>query len=97
MKMTKMGKLRIKKTNSNNSYINDNKILENNLPNVFDEYEIKSQKNNINENVLIEYKTLKPRINPKIKYNISPVLTNNENNEIIIQEPMVISNSNIEN
>lgn len=97
VKMTKMGKLRIKKTNSNNSYINDNKILENNLPNVFDEYEIKSQKNNINENVLIEYKTLKPRINPKIKYNISPILTNNENNEIIIQEPMVISNSNIEN
>ena len=97
VKMTKMGKLRIKKTNSNNSYINDNKILENNLPNAFDEYEIKSQKNNINENVLIEYKTLKPRINPKIKYNISPILTNNENNEIIIQEPMVISNSNIEN
>jgi len=97
LKMIKMGKLRIKKTNSNNSYLNDNKIPENNLPNSFDEYEIKSKKNDINENVLSEYKILKPRLETKIKYNISPILTNNENNEIIIQEPMIISNSNVDN
>jgi hypothetical protein len=97
LKMIKMGKLRIKKINSNNSYLNDNKIPENNLPYSSDEYEIKSKKNDINENVLNEYKILKPRLESKIKYNISPILANNENNEIIIQEPMVISNSNIDN
>ena len=97
LKMIKMGKLRIKKINSNNSYLNDNKIPENNFPSSFDEYEIKSKKNDINENVLNEYKILKPRLESKIKYNISPILANNENNEIIIQEPMVISNSNVDN
>ena len=97
IKTVKMGKLRIKKTNSNSSYINENKIPENNSQNLFDEFEIKSKKNNINENVSIDYKTLKPRMDPKIKYNISPILVNNENNEIIIQEPMVISKSNVEN
>ena len=97
LKMIKMGKLRIKKNNSNISYLNDNKIPENNLPNSFDEYEIKSKKNDINENVLNEYKILKPRLESKIKYNISPILANNENNEIIIQEPMIISNSNVDN
>ena len=97
IKTVKMGKLRIKKTNSNSSYINENKIPENNSQNLFDEFEIKSKKNNINENVSIDYKTLKPRMDPNIKYNISPILVNNENNEIIIQEPMVISKSNVEN
>ena len=94
LKMIKLGKLRIKKLNSNNNY--DNKNNENNLLNQ-DEYEIKSNKNNINENQFNEYRELKPRINPKIKYNISPILINTDNNEIIFQEPMIISESNIDN
>ena len=94
LKMIKLGKLRIKRLNSNNNY--DNKNNENNLLNQ-DEYEIKSNKNNINENQFNEYRELKPRINPKIKYNISPILINTDNNEIIFQEPMIISESNIDN
>ena len=94
VKMTKIGKLRIKKTNSNFNYNKDsNKNTENNF---FEqvEFEIKSKKNNINENILDEYKILKPRINKKMKNNISPLLINSDNNEIIIQEPIIISQSN---
>ena len=97
VKMTKIGKLRIKKINSNITYNKDsNKNTENNFFEQ-DEFEIKSKKNNINENVLDEYKILKPRVNKKMKNNISPLLINSDNNEIIIQEPMIMSESKLEN
>jgi len=97
VKMTKMGKLRIKKINSNINYNKDsNKNTENNFFEQ-DEFEIKSKKNNINENILDEYKILKPKVNKKMKNNISPLLINSDNNEIIIQEPMIMSESKLEN
>ena len=93
VKMIKLGKLRVKKVSSNNNYNNENKINENLL--IYpEEYEIKSKKNDIRENNNDKYKLLKPRINLKTKYNISPLLINSDNNEIIIQEPIIISQSN---
>ena len=93
VKMIKLGKLRVKKISSNNNYNNENKINENLL--IYpEEYEIKSKKNDIRENNNNKYKLLKPRINLKMKYNISPLLINSDNNEIIIQEPIIISQSN---
>ena len=93
VKMIKLGKLRVKKISSNNNYNNENKINENLL--IYpEEYEIKSKKNDIRENNNDKYKLLKPRINLKMKYNISPLLINSDNNEIIIQEPIIISQSN---
>ena len=96
VKMIKLGKLRIKKTNSNNNYNKNNKISEIDLE-IPDEFEIKSKKNNIQVNIKDKYKIMKPRVNSKIKYNISPLLINTDNSEIIIQEPMVISQSNKDN
>ena len=94
VKMIKMGKLRIKKGNSVVNYNKENKIEENDF--IFpEEFEIKSKKNDIEDNNLDKYKIVKPRINSKIKYNISPLLVNTDNNELIIQEPMIISHSNI--
>ena len=81
IKMVKMGKLRVKKINDN---INLN------------EYEIKSKKNDIVINNDEEYKILKPRINTKLKNNISPLLLNDDNEEIIIKEPKVISGTNVD-
>ena len=94
-KMIKMGKLRIKKIGSNNNYNNniENKNYEIDME-YPEEFEIKSKKNNIPVNNKDKYKKLKPRINSKIKYNISPLLINTDNSEIIIQEPMIISQSN---
>ena len=43
-----------------------------------------------------EYKILKPRINTKLKNNISPLLLNDDNEEIIIKEPKVISGTNVD-
>ena len=60
------------------------------------EYEIKSKKNDIVINNDEEYKILKPRINTKLKNNISPLLLNDDNEEIIIKEPKVISGTNVD-
>ena len=75
-----------------------------------DEYEIKSKKNDIEENemnhylynnqnkTLSNYKILKPNLNSTIKTNISPIISNdNDYNEIVIQEPLVLCQSNIDN
>ena len=106
-KLIKMGKIRKKKLNIDENDENNNHYIEYlAYPN---EFEIKSKKNDIEENEMIndlynnEYKTLnnykilKPQINSKIKSNISPIIYNdNEKNEIIIQEPLIICQSNID-
>ena len=107
IKMLKLGKMRKKKViidenNENNHYIEH--LLR---P---DEYEIKSKKNDIEENkmnhyiynnknkTLSNYKILKPNLNSTIKTNISPLIyNNNDYNEIIIQEPLILCQSNIDN
>lgn len=67
------------------------------------DFEIKSKKNDIeekeikNNNDSINYKQLKPNINSKIKNNISPIIYNIDNNKIIYQEPLIITQSNIDN
>ena len=88
-----MGKLRIKKLNSNNNYNKEDKINEKDFIEP-EEFEIKSKKNNIQINELNKFRTSKSKIYSKLKYNISPLLINTDNNEIIIQEPMIISQSN---
>jgi hypothetical protein len=93
IKFLKLGKLRIKKLNSNNNYNKEDKINERDFVEP-EEFEIKSKKNNIQINELDKFRTSKSKIYSKLKYNISPLLINTDNNEIIIQEPMIISQSN---
>ena len=107
IKMIKMGKIKKKKLNIDENDENNNHYMEYlAYPN---EFEIKSKKNDIEENeikndlynneykALNNYKILKPQINSKIKSNISPIIYNdNEKNEIIIQEPLIICQSNID-
>ena len=93
VKFLKLGKLRIKKLNSNNNYNKEDKINEKDFIES-EEFEIKSKKNNIQINELDKFRTSKSKIYSKLKYNISPLLINTDNNEIIIQEPMIISQSN---
>ena len=108
IKMIKMGKIKKKKLNIDENDENTNNHYNEYLayPN---EFEIKSKKNDIEENeikndlynneykTLNNYKILKPQINSKIKSNISPIIYNdNEKNEIIIQEPLIICQSNID-
>ena len=93
IKFLKLGKLRIKKLNSNNNYNKEDKINEKDFIEP-EEFEIKSKKNNIQINELNKFRTSKSKIYSKLKYNISPLLINTDNNEIIIQEPMIISQSN---
>ena len=97
IKMIKLGKLRVKKMGSNNNYNinNENKNDKNDLFYPY-EFEIKSENNNIRTDIFDNNKSLKPRTNIKGKYNISPLLINTDNNEIIIQEPIVLSQSNLE-
>ena len=97
IKMIKLGKLRVKKMGSNNNYNinNENKNDKNDLFYPY-EFEIKSENNNIRTDIFGNNKSLKPRTNIKGKYNISPLLINTDNNEIIIQEPIVLSQSNLE-
>ena len=97
IKMIKLGKLRVKKMGSNNNYNinNENKNDKNDLLYPI-EFEIKSENNNIRTDIFDNNKSLKPRTNIKGKYNISPLLINIDNNEIIIQEPIVLSQSNLE-
>ena len=109
VKMIKLGKIRKKKINIDENNDNNNNIhyIEFLLnPN---EYEIKSKKNDIEEkdnnyiynnkfNTSNNYKILKPRINSNIKSNISPILyKDNDISEIIIQEPLIICQSNLDN
>jgi hypothetical protein len=99
VQMIKLGKIRKKKINleedNNNNYM---KYLLN-----LNDFEIKSKKNDIeekeikNNNDSINYKKLKPNINSKIKNNISPFIYNIDNNKIIYQEPLIITQSNIDN
>ena len=99
IQMIKLGKIRKKKINleedNNNNYM---KYLLN-----LNDFEIKSKKNDIeekeikNNNDSINYKQLKPNINSKIKNNISPIIYNIDNNKIIYQEPLIITQSNIDN
>ena len=99
VQMIKLGKIRKKKINleedNNNNYM---KYLLN-----LNDFEIKSKKNDIeekeikNNNDSINYKQLKPNINSKIKNNISPFIYNIDNNKIIYQEPLIITQSNIDN
>ena len=98
IKMIKMGKLRVKKISSNNNYYNENKNNKNDKNDLLypNEFEVKSENNNIRTDMLENNKLLKTRTNIKRKYNISPLLINTDNNEIIIQEPMVLSQSNLE-
>ena len=97
IQMIKLGKSRKKKINleEDNNYM---KYLLN-----LNDFEIKSKKNDIeekeikNNNDSINYKQLKPNINSKIKNNISPIIYNIDNNKIIYQEPLIITQSNIDN
>ena len=97
IQMIKLGKIRKKKINleEDNNYM---KYLLN-----LNDFEIKSKKNDIeekeikNNNDSINYKQLKPNINSKIKNNISPIIYNIDNNKIIYQEPLIITQSNIDN
>ena len=97
IQMIKLGKIRKKKINleEDNNYM---KYLLN-----LNDFEIKSKKNDIeekeikNNNDSINYKQLKPNINSKIKNNISPIIYNINNNKIIYQEPLIITQSNIDN
>jgi hypothetical protein len=97
IQMIKLGKIRKKKINleEDNNYM---KYLLN-----LNDFEIKSKKNDIeekeikNNNDSINYKQLKPNINSKIKNNISPFIYNIDNNKIIYQEPLIITQSNIDN
>ena len=93
IKMIKLGKLRTKKLNSNNNYNKEDKIYEKDFVEP-EEFEIKSKKNNIQINENDKFRASKPKIYSKLKYNISPLLINTDNNEIIIQEPIIISQSN---
>ena len=108
IKMIKMGKIRKKKINIDENNDNNNHYLEYLL--YPKEYEIKSKKNDIEEketkNYLyndqfktpVNYRILKPKVNSKTKSNISPyIYNNNEINEIIVQEPIVICQSNLDN
>ena len=106
IKMIKFGKIRKKKLNFDDN-VENNRYIEYLL--APKEYEIKSKKNDIKENENnylynneyqspINYKAIKPKITTKMKSNISPLIYNdNDNGEIIIQEPIVISHSNIDN
>ena len=108
IKMIKLGKIRKKKLNIDENPENNNKYMEYLLcPN---EFEIRSKKNDIHESDIKNYlynsqykatgnyKVLKPKINSKLKSNISPIIYNdNDNNEIVIQDPIVIGQSNIDN
>ena len=98
IKMIKMGKLRVKKISSNNNYYNENKNDKSDKNDLLypNEFEVKSENNNIRTDMFENNKPLKPRTNIKRKYNISPLLINTDNNEIIIQEPMILSQSNLE-
>ncbi len=97
IQMIKLGKIRKKKVNleEDNNYM---KYILN-----LNDFEMKSKKNDIeekeikNNNDSINYKQLKPNINSKIKNNISPIIYNIDNNKIIYQEPLIISQSNIDN
>ena len=107
IKMIKLGKIRKKKINLEENNNENNNYIEYLLNPI--EFEIKSKKNDIEEkeiknyiynnkyNTPVNYKILKPNINSKIKNNISPIIYNDNNNEIIIQEPLIICQSNIEN
>ena len=107
--MAKLGKIRKKKINlDENNESNNNHYMEYLLyPN---EYEIKSKKNDIEEKEINNYtynnqfktsnnyRILKPRINSKIKNNISPILYKDSDiTEIIVQEPLIICQSNLDN
>ena len=109
IKMAKLGKIRKKKINlDENNESNNNHYMEYLLyPN---EYEIKSKKNDIEEKEINNYtynnqfktsknyRILKPRINSKIKNNISPILYKDSDiTEIIVQEPLIICQSNLDN
>ena len=99
IQLIKLGKIRKKKINleedNNNNYM---KYILN-----LNDIEMKSKKNDIeekeiNNNDSINYKQLRPNINSKIKNNISPIIYNNiDNNKIIYQEPLIITQSNIDN
>ena len=108
IKMIKMGKIRKKKINIDENNDNNNNYLEYLL--YPKEYEIKSKKNDVEEKetknylyndqfkTLVNYRILKPKVNSKTKSNISPyIYNNNEINEIIVQEPIVICQSNLDN
>ena len=112
VKLIKLGKMRKKKINLEENCGSgpdtNNRFMEYLLcPNEFD---IKSKKNDIEEqdpNIYLynnqykspgNYKILKPKINSELKSNISPIIFNdNDNSEIIIQEPMIICQSNVDN
>ena len=109
IKMAKLGKIRKKKINlDENNDSNNNHYMEYLLyPN---EYEIKSKKNDIEEKEIKNYtynnqfktsnnyRILKPRINSKIKNNISPILYKDSDiTEIIVLEPLIICQSNLDN
>ena len=108
IKMLKLGKMRKKKLIIDENNDNNNHYIQYLL--LPDEYEIKSKKNDIEENkvdpylynnqnrTISNYKILKPNINAKVKKNISPIISNdNDYNEIIIQEPLILCQSNIDN
>ena len=108
IKMLKLGKMRKKKLIIDENNDNNNHYIQYLL--LPDEYEIKSKKNDIEENkidpylynnqnrTISNYKILKPNINAKIKKNISHIISNdNDYNEIIIQEPLILCQSNIDN
>ena len=110
VKLIKLGKMRKKKINidENCGPDNNNRFMELLLSPT--EFDIKSKKNNIEEqepNTYLfnnqykspgNYKILKPRINSELKSNISPIIFNdNNNNEIVIHEPIIICQSNVDN
>ena len=103
VKLIKLGKIRKKKLNVDDNNEGNIKYMEYLLNPA--EFEIKSKKNDIEE---IGIKNLYNnqnrstfnnnynKLKPKIKNNISPIIYDNDNNEIIIQEPIVICQSNID-
>jgi hypothetical protein len=110
VKLIKLGKLRKKKINidENCGPDNNNRFMELLLSQT--EFNIKSKKNDIEDqepNTYLfnnqykspgNYKILKPKINSELKSNISPIIFNdNNNNEIVIHEPIIICQSNVDN
>jgi hypothetical protein len=110
VKLIKLGKLRKKKINidENCGPDNNNRFMELLLSQT--EFNIKSKKNDIEDqepNTYLfnnqykspgNYKILKPKINSELKSNISPIIFNdNDNNEIVMYEPIIICQSNVDN
>ena len=102
IKLIKLGKIRKKKININENN-EGNKYMEYLLNPV--EFEIKSRKNDIEEkdiNYLYNNQSKGPynnnykKLKPKSKNNLSPYIYENDNKEIIIQEPIVVCQSNID-